>query len=107
MPRRNNTHRRTLRSLMLNETPPTLDSSRHSKGMNASPKETLSCAVPADFIAARPHHSVAKETVAEGEGGRDIEIFNDRIFYGKNICNMTIFVTRNRRSSKDANYFPK
>lgn len=92
---------------MLNETSPTLDSSRHSKGMNASPKETLSCAIPADFIAARPHHSVAKET---GEGGisKFLTSFNDRIYYGKNICNMTIFVIRNnRQSSKDANYFRK
>lgn len=81
VPRRNNTHRRTLRSLMLNETPPRPSIHRDTRrGWTPPPKETLSCAIPADFIAARPHHSVAKETVAEGgEGkkkGKDIEIFN-------------------------------
>lgn len=43
---------------------------------------TILCHSCADFIAARPHHSTANETVA---GGRNIEIFNplpdDRIYF--------------------------
>lgn len=75
---------------MLNETPlpPDPRSIATLEGDERLPERdtTILCHSCADFIAARPHHSAANETVA---GGRNIEIFNplfdDRIFYTERI----------------------
>lgn len=60
----NNTHQRTLRSLMFGETPPTLDSPRHSEGVSYPERDTILCHSWRLYRCSRHHSSflVIKET---------------------------------------------